>query len=259
MTTEEFQRYTDLLVARAATDPRVLGLVALGSMADRDYAPDAFSDHDFFLVVRPGEQEAFRRDLRWLPGELAFTFRETPHGLKVLLSDGHLLEFAVFDPNELYLAKVNRYRTLLDRADIEQRMSEVRDESSRACEAGGGDDAWLLGQTLAQLLVAAGRASRGEVLSGRALLGAALRNVLVLLERHVPSAERGLLDGLDPHRRFERAYPELGRELGRHMAQSVPLAARGLLDVLERELRPRLGDFPARGAELVRAAIARMA
>ena len=258
MTREEFQRYTDELVARAAADERVLGLVALGSMADRDYAPDAFSDHDFFLVVRPGEQEGFRKDLRWIPGEISFAFRETPHGLKVLLSDGHLLELAVFDPNELYLAKVNRYRTLLDRADIEQRMREVREETFRACGAGGGDDAWLLGQTLAQLLVAAGRGSRGEVLSGRALLAVALRNVLVLLERHVPSDERGLLDGLDPHRRFERAYPELGRELGRHMAQSVPMAVRGLLDVLERELRPRLGDFPVRGAEAVRGAISRM-
>lgn len=258
MRRDEFQRYTDELLARAALDPRVLGLVALGSMADRDYAPDAFSDHDFFLVVLPGEQEEFRRDLRWLPGEIAYAFRETPHGLKVFLADGHLLELAVFDPNELYLAKVNRYRTLLDRADIERRMREVREETERSFEAFTGDDAWLLGQTLAQLLVAAGRASRGEVLSGRALLAVALRNALVLLERHVPSSERGLLDGLDPHRRFERAYPELGRELGRHMAQAVPLAARGLLDVLERELRPRLADFPARGVEVVRGAIARM-
>ena len=36
-------------------------------MADRDYSPDEWSDHDFFLISQPGEQEALRQDLSWLP------------------------------------------------------------------------------------------------------------------------------------------------------------------------------------------------
>lgn len=36
----------------------------------------------------------------------------------------------------------------------------------------------------------------------------------ILLARHVPSGRRDLSDDLDPFRRFELIYPELGGELG---------------------------------------------
>jgi hypothetical protein len=77
-------------------------------MADRDYAPDEWSDHDFFVITPPGGQEALREDLSWLPraDRVALSFRETGHGLVVLYDDGHLLEFAVFELDELALAAI---------------------------------------------------------------------------------------------------------------------------------------------------------
>jgi len=37
----DYRRFTDALRERAADNPRVLGLVALGSMAEQGTAPDA--------------------------------------------------------------------------------------------------------------------------------------------------------------------------------------------------------------------------
>src|SRR5437660_8165424 len=118
-----YDRFSERLHQRLAADERVLGLVALGSMSGEPL-PDEWSDHDFFVITRPGEQERMRTDLSWLPDAeaIAFSYRETAHGLKVFYSSAHLLEFAVFDFAELQLARVNRYRTLLDRGGVEERM-----------------------------------------------------------------------------------------------------------------------------------------
>src|SRR5207237_5609069 len=112
-----YDRFSERLHQRLAADERVLGLVALGSMSGEP-APDEWSDHDFFVITRAGEQERMRTDLSWLAdaGQIVLSYRETAHGVKVLYRNAHLLEFAVFDLEELSLARVNRYRTLLDRS-----------------------------------------------------------------------------------------------------------------------------------------------
>lgn len=112
MTPEAYSAFTEKLKESLSNDDRVLGLIAVGSMARVDYEPDQWSDHDFFVITRPGQQEFFRSNYSWLPPhrKIVFTFRETAHGVKVLYEDGHLLEFAVFDLEELYLARVNRVR-----------------------------------------------------------------------------------------------------------------------------------------------------
>lgn len=67
MTPHQYQTFIDQLTATLNDDPRVLGLIALGSMAQRDYQPDQYSDHDFFVIVIPGAQPALRQQLTWLP------------------------------------------------------------------------------------------------------------------------------------------------------------------------------------------------
>lgn len=255
---EGYAAFTETLHERLVADPRVLGLVALGSMACRDYEPDRWSDHDFFVIAKPGNQEALRTDLSWLPrsDRLVFSYRETPHGVKALYDDGHLVEFAVFDPEELRLARVNRYRILLDRADLERRLVELAASTAAGGESARAKDEWLLGQFLTGVLVGAGRFARGERLSGRSLIDSqAVRHLLSLLSRHVSSARRGLLDDLDPLRRFELAYPDLGRDLGDILGRPTPAAARGLLELARRELGPKLPGFPFRAADVVAAQI----
>jgi hypothetical protein len=249
---------TERLRASAEGRPEVVGLVALGSMSGEGAPADAWSDHDFFLVVAPGAQERFRSDLSWLPdaGAIALAFRETAHGLKVVYEGGHLLEFAVFDPEELFLARVNRYRVLLDRADVEARMRRLR-ERTAAETARRDDDAWHAGQLLTTLLVGAGRWRRGERASGHRLVWcAALEHLLALLGRHVPAARADALDDLDPFRRFEAAQPGLGAEIDALRAAPLPDAALALLRIAARELAPRMVAFPTKGADAVARALA---
>ena len=99
MQLDDYRAFTAELTRNLADDPHVLGLIALGSMAEQDYLPDQWSDHDFFVVTEPGHQEAFRTDLSWLPDHqrIAFWFRDSPHALRAVFDSGHLLEFVLFD------------------------------------------------------------------------------------------------------------------------------------------------------------------
>lgn len=254
MTPMEYVRFTERLAEGLGRDPRVLGLVALGSMAATGHRPDRFSDHDFFVIVPEADAEPFRQDLSWLPdaGEVVFSYRETAHGLKAVYRSGHLVELAVFAPDELRLARVNQYRVLLDRADVADRMAAVRESTVAAGAQDPPTDEFLVGQLLTGLLVGSGRFARGERLAGTAIVAErALRNLLLLLARHVPAQDPSVLDDLDPFRRVERAWPGLGAELDAALAVPAPAAARRLLAIAARELGPRLPGFPFEAAASV--------
>jgi hypothetical protein len=241
MRPDEYRAFTHELTESLREDGRAIGLVALGSMADRDYPPDEWSDHDFFVITATGEQEELRTDLSWLPrrDRVALAFRETEHGLAVLYADGHLLEFAVFDLEEIALAGVNRYRVLFDRGGVEARVEEVA-----ANPRSPRDDVFLFGKTVAAALVASGRGRRGETLSAAFMVTWATTYLNRLLIRTLPTADASMLDGFDSLRRFERAYPELGAELAGIVRLDPADGGRALLDVLERELRPLRPDLP---------------
>jgi hypothetical protein len=247
-----YRAFTVALLESAARDPDVLGLVAQGSMAEAPRPPDSFSDHDFFLIVRPGCAERFRTERTWLPEpeRIVFAFRETAHGVKALYQDGHLIEYAVFEPDELEVARTNAYQVLLDRSGLEQRLAALT--ARTAAEVAATDPPWLAGQFLTALLVGVGRYRRGEVVSAHSCVtGAALGHLLRLLAAVVPPEHPGQLDRLDPHRRIEQAYPSLVGELSSSLTAPVPGAARTLLTLANREVAPRLPDWPGRAAEVV--------
>lgn len=212
-----YHAFTDQLLATLTADPTVLGLVALGSMAERGgRKPDAFSDHDFFVITH--EAEPMRATTAWLPhpGRIALWFRETAHGCKAVYDDGHLVEYAVFTPDELQLARVNDYRVLLDRGEIERRMAAIAARVDAAP-----DRKYLEGMFLSHVLVASQRARRGELASARWMLTHAMRFLVQLLG--------GGPDNLDPLRRFEHHALEQAMRLG------PSSAATALLELYEAE------------------------
>jgi hypothetical protein len=250
---DEYRAFTRELTERLREDGRAIGLVAVGSMADRDYAPDEWSDHDFFVITPPEGQEPLRSDLSWLPHRqrIALWFRETEHGLNVIYDDGHLLEFAVFDLEEIALAGVNRYRVLLDRGGVEERVGQVAAHPRPPRE-----DMFLFGKVLSASLVAYGRGRRGETLSAAFLLTWATTYLNRLLIQTLPSPNASLLDGFDSLRRFERAYPLLGSELAAIVRLDPVDGGPALVDVLERELRPLRPDLPWPAVAAVRSRFA---
>jgi hypothetical protein len=253
MKIEDYRQFTAQLQKNLNDDPDVLGLVAVGSMAEQDYQPDDWSDHDFFVIVNPGKQEKFRNEISWLPepDHVVFFFRETSHGVKALYDHGHLLEYAIFDPEELRLAKVNRYRILQDRSNLQLRMQEIVSDTRQQGHRNTYDDLWLIGQFLTQMLVAAGRYRRGEELSGYFFMMSGLRHLILLFSKHLKSGKETLKDEIDPVRRFESLYPELGKEINKLMRSSIPQTAAGLLRIAARELMPHIREFPANAIQTV--------
>ncbi len=217
-------------------------------MADIDYPPDQWSDHDFFVISESGAQEEFRTDLTWLPDydRMAFWFRETEHGLKVVYDDGHLLEFAVFDLSEMDLAKVDRYRVLIDRDRVGSTMERIAARTVLEADNAVADDRLIFGQFLTNLMVGVGRYRRGEILSGEEFTKRyALNHLVTLINKYVPTPDRNLLDRLAPFRRFEFVYPELGEELDRILYMAAPDAAALMLTIAARELHAVMPNFPA--------------
>ncbi|MGE5153015.1 MAG: hypothetical protein ACM3ST_03275 [Bdellovibrio bacteriovorus] len=230
----DYLRFTATLTHQLSRYDDVLALVALGSMAALDPLPDRFSDHDFFVIVRSGTQPWYRENLQWLPehDRIAFAFQETAHGLKVLYDDRHLLELAVFDPDELRLARINRYRVLLDRANLTPVLEELAARESAPPTV---DIRYQSNQFLTHLLVGLWRYQRGERLSAFRFLRELALQELVQLTYALETAERpDLRDNLDPTRRFEQVYPEIGRELAAALEQPLITGASRLLDCFER-------------------------
>lgn len=256
MDSERYQHFTDALLARAEAEPDVIGLVATGSMARQGREPDRWSDHDFWLVTEPGAAERYRETQGWLPdaSRIVLAFRETAHGVKVVYDDGHLVEYAVFGPEELRVAKANEYRVLLDRERIAERMEAVRGATVRQTPESG----WSAGQLLTSLLVAAARGCRGERLSARSLLSSAAAHLARLLAASAPQitgvgGERPeSFDDIDPLRRFELAFPPLAAEIDAALAADPEAGALALLGLAERELGTRLEAWPQTAAVAVR-------
>jgi hypothetical protein len=252
---DDYDRFTAELLDSLRADARVLGLVALGSMAAQDYQPDRWSDHDFYLVVPPEHAEALRTDLRWLPrrADVVLALRETPHGLKVLYRDGHLLEFAVFSPDELAASTAGRSRVLLDRAEVRASVDRISTRVRPRPEAV--DLRYEVAMFATNVLVGMGRHHRGERLSGRQHVTAWALDHLLRALATLPSPDAEVLDGLDARRRFEQAQPALGAELDALLRAPLPDTARGLLDLAERELGGRLPDDVRTAIRVVTAAI----
>jgi hypothetical protein len=248
MQLDAFRQWTQRLRENLMTDPRVIGLVMLGSSAEVSRLPDSWSDHDFFVITVEGVQEALRTDLSWLPDadQIVLRPRETAHGLKVLFADGHLIEFAVFDLNELRLARVNDYRVLMDKVDgaIHTTLSEIAVASGNRSF----DREREVAIMLSLLVVGVGRVARGEILSGqRFIKDYALNGLLRLIAHELPAADSSL-DNLDPFRRVEWGYPTIAAEIQRALLLEPIPAAAALLDIAEAHLR----DLPAPAVNVVR-------
>jgi hypothetical protein len=251
-----YQAFTDQLQQSIEQNPRVIGLMAAGSMARSSHEPDEWSDHDFWVVVEPGEEGQFVTRTDWLPDgdQIVLYFRHPVYGaLKALYPSGHLLDFAVSDRSGLSTAKINDYRLLIDRADLAADLARIQNTISSEHALWTSDDMALIGEFMAALLVGVWRYRRGERLSSRQFITmTALQYLLHLIAKHIPSEHAGVLDNLDPLRRFEIAYPEIAQKIDTLLQLELLQAATGLLDLAENLLRERLDVFPTAAAAIIR-------
>lgn len=195
-----------------------LALIALGSAGLELDRLDDHSDLDFFVIVESGHKGRYIDRLDWLScaAPVAYQFRNTPDGYKLLFQDGVFCEFAVFETPELRHIPFAPGRVVWKKAGAtdtlllpEPRQNTPEDRSID----------WLVGEALTSLYTGLSRNARGERLSAmRSIQVNALDRVLELcasLEPGTPAAR----DVFAFERRYEQRHP--------HCAQTLPEFAQG--------------------------------
>ena len=236
-----YDRFTKHLVDVGQSDDRIVGLVAVGSMADKTRR-DGWSDHDFWIVTTNGEAAAFRSEI-WLPDpdRVVVHFNETAHGRSAVYDDGHLIEYAVFDEDELLVARANVYEVLVDKGGIEGRMRAMAAQTQTEHESRDPSGQDRFGSFVAQMVIGLTRYGRGEKLSANHLVrGWAVRSLLSCLALVMEADRPEALDNLDPHRRFEQGYPALAGRINEALEQPVPELGRVLVDIVEERVVGRI-------------------
>jgi hypothetical protein len=234
MKAADFDTYTGRLFAVLDSAPEVIGFVTLGTTAETSFR-DAWSDHDFWVITKVGAQDSFLKDLSWLPDahDIALEVRHS-NGWTVVYRNQHKVEFAVFDVNEAHEGKVQSYRILIDRDQIAELMESVQWNTRKHSQ--------VRSDALENLCVlvwsACERYSRGELLSARQYLdGFAVNQLLSWLSESDKEALGK--DVLDPRRRVELRSPTLAKEVLAALEKPVPSAALELLEIAEREIKPK--------------------
>ncbi|GAB4546296.1 MAG: hypothetical protein OHK0023_05670 [Anaerolineae bacterium] len=251
MELNQYRIFTERLTITLKSDPRVIGLIALGSMAEVGRTPDVCSDHDFFVITVPSVQESFRTDLTWLPDadQIVLTIRETAHGLKVLYRHPHLIEFAIFDAEEIRIARANDYRVLLDKADVAVRMDQISVPREKPVLV---DVLHEVNMVISLCFVAAGRYARGEQMSATVFLKTyALSHLLRALTAVVEAEGKIRLDNLDPFRRFEQVFPEIGTAINAALLLPIRQCALEWLRLIKIYIAPRMSNFANQASEVV--------
>lgn len=247
---DRFTRFSARLRDNLAVRADVLGLVLMGSTADRGRV-DEWSDHDFAVVTVDGAEERLRGDLSWLPGlaDVALALREEHNGFKVVYDDGHVLEFGVTSLASLSSWHANAYEVVLDRGGVADAFAWVAARPKPSQSARPDQE---LGLFVALLLIGVGRYRRGEVLVASQLVRTVAVGHLVTAWRLLrPAVDSDRLDNLDPFRRFEQVYPAAGQAIANALEGDVESAARTLLGLADSEFGESL-NFPRRTVTALR-------
>lgn len=213
-----------------------LAVIGLGSVGLELHRLDDYSDLDFFVIVECGFKQRYIDNLDWLSSivPLAYQFRNTVDGCKVLFQDGVFCEFAVFEYAELEPIPFAPGRIIWQRSDVDASISvpkrAIRPSEKRAAE-------WLLGEALTNLYVGLSRYRRGEKLSAARFVQQFAVDRLIELHELKAKQQPADKDPFSNERRIEKRCPELVSQLPLFVQgyQHTPESAEAILDYLSRE------------------------
>ena len=227
-------RLDDIGRALAETG-QALALIGLGSVGLELDRLDAYSDLDFFAIVRPGHKGRFVERLDWLEAvaPVAYAFRNTVDGYKLLFADGIFCEFAVFEPEELAGIPFAPGRIVWKAAEVDEAIARP---ASMPSASGPRTAEWLLGEALSNLYVGLGRYRRGERLSAARFVQHYAVDRLLELATQIEAEQPGYRDLFVGERRVEARLPRIAAELPRFVQgyERTPESAAAILDFIER-------------------------
>jgi len=220
-----------------------LAVIGLGSVGREGHRLDDFSDLDYFVIVENGFKWGFIDNLGWLSSisPLAYQFRNTVDGHKVLFEDGVFCEFAVFELPELQHIPFAPGRIIWKRSDVDENIT-VPAKMPGPPESHSVE--WLIGEAITNLYVGLCRYHRGEKLSAaRFVQNFAVDRVVDLVEFHMKAADVDR-DPYSSERRIEQRYPALARMLPSFVQgyERTPESASAILNYLSgsHEINPAM-------------------
>lgn len=211
-------------IAESALD--VVGLVVLGSGAAVSREPDGFSDHDVWLITSNGNAERWRNSAAWLPwaDQIVGHLADSQHARSVVYGDGHLVELAVFDLEELDVVSANEYAVLYDAGGIGEEMAAIA--ARTAAHRARPSASYARDRFVVQLLIGLGRFGRGETMSANQMIREFA--AMSLVHALTGDIEHEAIDSLDPHRRVEQVIPVASAEVAATLGRPLIETARGL-------------------------------
>ncbi len=226
------QRLDDIGRALAQYDD-ALALIGLGSVGRELERLDAYSDLDFFVIVRPGAKDRFLENTAWLEtvAPVVFRYRGTGDGLHILFADGIYVESAVFTVAELGRAAYTPGRIIW-------KQPWVSDDLATPAAAPPPPSGWtvekLLGEIQCNLYVGLLRFRRGERLAAAREIQLYAVDRLLQLAAHLEPVGPAAADPFAPARRVEQRWPQFAAHLPAFQQgyAHTPQSAAAILDFL---------------------------
>jgi hypothetical protein len=240
---ERYAEYTSQIRAAVSADPQVVGLIALGSTAERKFRDD-WSDHDFWIITKPGREEHYLDSVDWMPDShrILLTARHGANNRTAIYWDGHKVEFAAYDLNDAQNGKLERFSVLLERGGVLEMADAVKDSSRRTRK-----ERLLEAENISNLAIFAwtyyARMRRGEWLAAHRFLFFGVELLQDLLGVYCYPEDDARVDFLDPTRRLEQVKPELAAELKEILTRADAMSGLALLRIAEREIRPQAQEL----------------
>jgi hypothetical protein len=203
-TPEKLLERLDVIGESLKNTGKALALLGLGSVgAERDRL-DAYSDLDFFAIVKPGQKAVFIQNLDWLSSihAVIYAFQNTVDGYKLLYEDGIFCEFAVFEPDELAhipfaAGRIVWHDPVFDPALV---VPAVKTHQPPPVE-------WHVGEALTNLYVGLGRYHRGEKLSAARFVQEYAVDRVIALSALIETEQPVYRDPFGGERRYEQRFP----------------------------------------------------
>jgi lincosamide nucleotidyltransferase len=221
-----------------------LALIGLGSVGVETERLDEFSDLDFFLIAAPGYKNRFIGSLDWLEAvhPVAYSFKNSEVGYKILFEDGIYGEYAVFEPGELESAMYRGGRVIWRHPSFSEKGlvdGNLPLPSTRSLSLNH-----VVGEAVTNLYVGLGRYLRGEKMSAYRFVQVypidGLLSVLPMLE----TENSYYPDAFGNERRLEIRFPDFSKVVGGLLLgyDRTPESALQLLAYLKRisTINPRM-------------------
>jgi lincosamide nucleotidyltransferase len=214
-----------------------MALIGLGSAGSEISRLDQYSDLDFFAVVEAGHKNEYLENLAWLSSicPIAYAYRNTRDGYKLLFEDAVFCEFAVFEPPELCHIPFAPGRIVWRKDSVPESL--LLPEQDRLAPEEHSVE-WLTGEILTNLYAGLSRNCRGEKLSAMRSIQVHAVDRLLQLAARFETETSAARDTFALERRFEQRYPVSAQALpefvqgyGRNIESAL-----AILDFLERHV-----------------------